>query len=203
MWKVYLFDRAVSFLHYLKERGDDFITKTSVNSAWKFNQEYNINITLGQINKAFKWVIAGLIVFLLFYTISAFVGLGIQKSKKIDIDSVAISGRSDDFTKQIIAMNSLNHYVDVISARDIFVSLKNEKYNEFQQVKDLKIEISKILTVVGIIKDNDSKVIIEGKRDKETHFLSEGERFDNVYIERIDAQNITVEYQGTKIELSP
>ena len=65
MWyrRLYLIDRIVSFLRYLKEMGDHFITKIIVNSDWKLNQGCHINITLEQINKALRWVIAALIIF--------------------------------------------------------------------------------------------------------------------------------------------
>ena len=201
--KFDLLDCIGVFLRSLKERCSSSLAESSVILRGKSDQRCHITHKLRQFNKVLIWVIGCLIIFLPGYMISSFVGLGNQKLVNQNIEDIVVFDEIDALSNQLGVTQPVNYYVDVVRKRDIFTSSQKNKHNQMRQKKDLKVEIGRILTVVGLIKDGDSKVIIEDRRNRETHFLSEGAKFNDVYIKHINAENVVVEYQGAQIVLSP
>jgi len=106
-------------------------------------------------------------------------------------------------TSNVHKNKSLGEYQALINQRNIFYSSKSDHHAKLLGDKEMKVQINKIVTVVGILLDNDSKVIIEDKESYATFFLSQGSGHKGIFIERIEASKVIVRYKGRTVELMP
>lgn len=187
----------------LKERLGHLSSETAVTLSRKHNEAQSVTNVLRQLNRAFIVVICVLFFILCCYVALSFTNLGIQNSVLSENKGDAGSNKVDSALGAPTSLNPRSHYVEMTNSRNIFSSAVNEPYDQLNAQKDLKREIGKILTVVGILKDNDSTVIIEDSKNKETHFLSEGESYKNIQILQINDTNVRIRYRGEEIVMSP
>lgn len=94
-------------------------------------------------------------------------------------------------------------YEQRFQKRDIF-ELPGMKVKSKSNILDnIGADLSKRIKIVGIVIDQDSKVIIEDIKTGKTFFMSEGESVGSAVIEKIQDDKVIFKYNNKEVELSP
>lgn len=62
--------------------------------------------------------------------------------------------------------------------------------------------LHKRIKLIGILVDNDSKAIVEDLQEKQTHFLSQGERVGNILLQEIQENKVIFNDDGKTVEMA-
>ena len=91
-------------------------------------------------------------------------------------------------------------------AKDYLVGLRQIKDQELFGAPSAKesekvgteLDISKRFNLVGIITGTEPQAIVEDKETQKTHYLYEGQSFNNVTLEEIGERKVVLSYKGKK-----
>jgi len=129
-----------------------------------------------------------------------------QNTNDIILDSFVIAGEGSHSSQDVTfsEIKPFNYYKKRIEERDIFElpweKIKSSKIERF----DSKIpELGRHIKVIGIVLDQDPKVIIENLKTRETLFLSKGERYGDMILQEIYEDKAVFLYNNEQIELAP
>ena len=94
-------------------------------------------------------------------------------------------------------------YQKEISGRNFFQFPWEKPKPAAAPVKDVAQELRQQLKVIGILLDQEPKVIVEDLRTQQTLFISRGERIGEAVLESVEEGKAVFVYNGERIELTP
>lgn len=102
----------------------------------------------------------------------------------------------------VIEKKDFSYYRQTFTSRNIFksLSMKTPEAPGKEQLTDG--EILKKISLLGIVSGEEPQAIIEDKEGGQTHFLSPGDSFGVLKLEKIESGKVTINYDGVKVELS-
>ncbi len=153
-------------------------------------------IDLKVINRIFGFILAILIILLIYYVVNERPGVVkiTDAISKIKLQTVK--------RKSIEAFKPLYFYTDEVKKRDIFRPVAREAEKIKVEVKKPKLqELAKDLTLVGIYMGRYPEVMIEVKGEEKTYFLKQGDEIKGIKIKVILEDRVILEYQGEEMDL--
>lgn len=90
-------------------------------------------------------------------------------------------------------------YLGGIKGRDIFVNAGGEAAAKPQS--GVNMDLTKDISLVGIISGDDPQAVIEDKKSQKTYYLSKGQFIGEMQIEDIQEGKIIIKYRGDRFEL--
>ena len=95
-------------------------------------------------------------------------------------------------------------YVQRIGERDLFRSLRDRlKSPGTHAIEKALPALHKRIKLIGILVDGDSKAIVEDLKEKQTHFLSQGESIGTAFLEDIREDKVIFMYNDERVEMTP
>lgn len=90
-------------------------------------------------------------------------------------------------------------YLGGIKDRNIFANIGGQLSSKPQG--DVNIDLTKDISLVGIISGDDPQAVIEDKKSQKTYYLNKGQFIGEMQIEDIQEGKIIIKYRGENFEL--
>lgn len=100
-----------------------------------------------------------------------------------------------------IEANTYSYYSNRISGKKIFGAGSYVPGEAAEGTEAGGEEASANLALVGIIPGNSPQAIIEDKKTQKTYYLMKGQTTDDIVLEEIGSDKVTIEYRGKRINL--
>lgn len=137
---------------------------------------------------------------LIFYK---YYGQAQQTSDVALTDKMPLPAMESENLFEAMQRQPFSNYRDLINRRNAFLApWEQPKDDQSGEVISQAVDLSKELTLVGIVLDEEPKAIIESLKDKETYFLQVGETVNGATLMSIEEQKVILDFNGTKVELS-
>jgi len=105
-------------------------------------------------------------------------------------------------TGSAVKIEDFSNYNNVFSSRNIFKSVTTGGEAPGAEPKISRAEILEKISLLGIISGARPQAIIEDKTSNQSYFLSEGDGFGVLKVEKVETNKVLINYDGEKIELS-
>jgi len=94
-------------------------------------------------------------------------------------------------------------YRERIKQRDVFHPLWGGPERDTVVIEKVISDLTRELRLVGIVLDGDPKAAVEDLKEKETVFMSEGERIRDALLEKIEEGRVIFVTDNERVELVP
>lgn len=118
---------------------------------------------------------------------------------KIKIEKKRVSETKPPFYKE----KSFDYYQELFNERNVFEMPRQQ--SGMDKIIDIKstVDLSKKLKVIGILLDKNPRAVVENLKEKQTYFISVGERIEDALVKEIHANKVVFIYDDKTVELSP
>ena len=143
-------------------------------------------------------VLSILIILSLLYFVLSFVLF--RPSASLKLTPMAADNKIKDLTAPIPEPKPYSDYASQLNRRDLFQSSVSSQ-PQIGSSKDISTDITKELSLLGIVRGDKPQAIIEDQRTKKTYFLNIGDSINGLVIESIGEGKVTLDYHGQKFDL--
>jgi hypothetical protein len=104
---------------------------------------------------------------------------------------------------KIVEPKPFQIYEEAVNRRDLFQPFAERFQADTAVLEKAMPALHQCIKVIGILKDKDSKAIVEDLNDQQTHFLSKGESIGTARLEDIEEDKVIFIYNNERVEMSP
>ena len=143
-------------------------------------------------------VLSVLIILSLLYFVLSFVLF--RPSVSLKLAPMTADNKIKDLTAPILEPKPYSYYANEINRRDLFQSSVSSQ-SQSSSSKDISTDITKELSLLGIVRGDKPQAIIEDQKTKKTYFLNIGDSINGLIVESIGEGKVTLDFNGQKIDL--
>ena len=106
-----------------------------------------------------------------------------------------------DSVSPILEPKPYSYYANEINRRDLFQSSIYSASPSASNTSNLGSDITKELSLLGIVHGDKPQAIIEDQKTKKSYFLNIGDSINGLIVESIGEGKVTLDFNGQKIDL--
>jgi len=144
-------------------------------------------------------VLSVLIILSLLYFVLSFVLF--KPSVSLKLAPMAADNKIKDLTAPILEPKPYSYYANEINRRDLFQSSIYSASPSASNASNLGSDITKELSLLGIVHGDKPQAIIEDQKTKKSYFLNIGDSINGLIVESIGEGKVTLDFNGQKIDL--
>lgn len=104
----------------------------------------------------------------------------------------------------VSARRPFSEYEENIKQRNLFLDQQDSVNTEYTAAMEKALPaLHTRIKLIGILMDKNSTAIVEDLKERQTHFLSKGERIGEVQLEDIQEDKVIFLYDNERVEMTP